>query len=226
MPTHDFQMNSGIPGSSAYAWCFALGGVCFFGRAVTAILAGPPPPTGTEILAWIDAAGVTMMLGNEALVIGAALLLAGLYGVQQSFRPLAPTKTTAGSVLLLAACIVCLLLGIVQGRFVYPIHGLSLTRPEDAELLASLYFGGYHLVALAFAAATTSWALAMLKAPKPWPALGYAGFVVAAGSIVSSYPDLIGPMPVFVLESALAFWWVAVGLTLRKFDDSSEKPGT
>ncbi len=167
-----------------------------------------------------------MMVGNEALVIGAGFLLVGLLGVQQSLKPLAPVTTTAGSVFLLAACVVCLLLGIVQGRFVYPIHGLSLTRPEDAELLASLYFGGYHLVALAFAVATTLWALAMLKARKWWPALGYAGFVVAAGSIVSSYPDLIGPVPVFVLEAALALWWVAVGLKLRKFDELPEQPST
>lgn len=208
-------MNSDAPQSSAYAWCLTLGGACFFGRAVTALLAGPPPSTGTEILAWIDAARVTMMFGNEALVIGAGLLLAGLYGFQQSFKPFAPMKTTAGSVLLLAACVVCLLLGIVQGRFVYPVHGLSLTRPEDAELLVSLYFGGYHLVALAFAAATALWAFAMLRAPKQWPVLGYSGLVVAAGSIVSSYPDLIGPMPVFVLEAALALWWLAVGLRLR-----------
>ena len=210
-------MNPGAPRSSAFAWCLLLGGVCFFGRAVTAFLAGPPPSTGTEILKWIDTARGTMMLGNEALVIGAGLLLAGFYGFQQLFKPLAPVKTTAGSVLLLAACVVCLLLGIVQGRFVYPIHGLSLTRPEDAELLASLYFGGYHLVSLAFAAATTCWALAMLKAAE-WLALAYSGFVVAAGSIVSSYPDLIGPTLVFVLEAALALWWVAVGLRLRTFD--------
>jgi len=219
-------MNSDAPRSSAYAWCLILGGACFFGRAVTALLAGPPPSTGKGILEWIDAARVTMMLGNEALVIGSGLLLAGLYGFHQSFKPFAPTKTTTGSVLLLAGCVVCLLLGIVQGRFVYPIHGLSLTRPEDAELLVSLYFGGYHLVSLAFAAATTLWALAMLRAPKWWPPLGYAGFVVAAGSIVSSYPDLIGPMLVFLLEAALALWWVAVGLELRKFDDLSKKAGT
>ena len=215
-----------MPRSSAYAWCLILGGVCFFGRAVTSLLTGPPPPTGIEILRWIDAARGTMMLGNEALVIGAGLLLVGLYGFQQSFNAQAPAKTTAGSLLLFAACVVCLLLGVVQGRFVYPIHGLSLTRPEDAELLASLYFGGYHLVALAFAAATTLWALAMLEAPGRWRTLGYAGFAVAAGSIVSSYPDLIGPAAVFVLEAGLALWWVAVGVRLRKFDELPNAPGT
>lgn len=219
-------MTSDAPRSSAYAWCLILGGACFFGRAVTALLAGPPPAAGEGILEWIDAARVTMMLGNEALVIGAGLLLAGLYGFLRSFRPFAPVTTTAGSVLLLAACVLCLLLGIVQGRFVYPIHGLSLTRPEDAELLASLYFGGYHLVSLAFAAAATLWALAMLRASTRWTVLGYSGFVVAAGSVVSSYPDRIGPMLVFVLEAALALWWVAVGLKLRKCDDSSTERAT
>ena len=124
--------------NSAYAWCFLLGGACFLSRAATALFAGPPPPTGAGILAWMEDARVTMMLGNEALVIGAGLLLAGLYGFQQSFRPLAPMRSTAGSILLAAACVLCLALGIVQGRFVYPIHGLSLTRPEDAELLVSL----------------------------------------------------------------------------------------
>ena len=215
-------MKSAAPSNSAYAWCFLLGGVCFLGRAVTALFAGPPPSTGAEILVWIDGARITMMFGNEALVIGAGLLLAGLYGFHQSFKPLAPMRSTAGSILLAAACVLCLALGIVQGRFVYPIHGLSLTRPEDAELLASLYFGGYHLVALAFAAATTLWASAMLKATE-WRVLGYAGFVVAAGSVVSSYPDLIGPALVFVLEATLALWWVVIGLRLRK---AGEVPGS
>ncbi len=156
-----------------------------------------------------------MMLGNESLVIGAALLLAGVHGCHQILRPLAPMRASAGGALLFAACIVCLVLGIVQGRFVYPIHGLSLTRPEDAELLASVYFGGYHLVALVFAAATICWASAMLSTAD-WRTLGYAGIVVAAGSVVSSYPDLIGPAPVFVLEAALALWWVGVGWKLRR----------
>ena len=155
------------------------------------------------------------MWGNEALVIGAGLILVGLYGFQKAFQPLAPMTTTAGSVLFFAGLVVCFMLGIVQGRFVYPIHGLSLTRPEDAELLASLYFGGYHLVALVFAAATTFWAFAMLQ-DQEWLALGYASFVIAAGSVVSSYPDLIGPVVVFVLEAALALWWVAIGLSLRR----------
>lgn len=208
-------MNASAPRSSAYAWCLLLGGLCFLGRATTALLTGPPPSTGTEILNWIEAARRTMMWSNEALVIGAGLLLAGLYGFQKSFQPLAPATTTAGSVLFFAAFVICFMLGIVQGRFVYPIYGLSLTRPEDAELLASLYFGGYHLVALVFAAAGTFWAFAMLK-DQEWIVIGYAGFVVAAGSVVSSYPDLIRPMLVFVLEAALALWWVAIGLKLRR----------
>lgn len=214
-------MSSDTSGNSAYAWCFLLGGVCFLGRAVAAFHAGPPPSTGTEILAWIDNARVTMMLGNEALVIGAGLLLIGLYGFQQSLKPLAPMRSTGGSVLLASACVLCLALGIVQGRFVYPIHGLQLERPEDAELLASLYFGGFHVVSLVFAAATTLWALAMLRATA-WRSLGYAGFVAAAGSVVSSYPDLIGPTLVLMLEAALALWWIGVALRLRertKFGD-------
>lgn len=157
------------------------------------------------------------MLGNEALVIGAALLLAGFYGFQRVFVATAPMKATAGSALLFAASVVCLVLGIVQGRFVYPVHGISLTRPEDAELLASLYFGGYHLVALGLAAATTFWSLAMLKAAK-WAAPGYSGFAVAVGSVFSSFPDLIGPILVFVFEAALASWWVATGLWLLRTD--------
>ena len=158
-----------------------------------------------------------MILGNEARVIGAGLLIAGLYGFQQLFVAIVPAKTTAGSALLFAACIVCFVLGIVQGRFVYPIHGISLTRPEDAELLASLYFGGYHLVSLVLAVAATLWSLAMLKAAK-WTVLGYFGFVVAVGSVLSSYPDIVGPILVFVLETALAFWWVAIGLWMLKTD--------
>ena len=202
---------------SAYSWFLMLGGVCFLGRAVTALLVGPPPPSGEEILGWIEAGRVAMMWGNEALVIGAGLMLVGVFGFQESFRPSAPVKTTAGSVLFAAGLVLCLMLGIVQGRFVYPIHGLSLSRPGDAELLASLYFGGYHLVALAFAAAAMFWGLAMLKV-RGWLVFGVMGFVVAAGSVIASYPDLIGPTPVFVLEAALALWYVAVGWRLRSFE--------
>lgn len=136
-------MNPSAPKSSAYAWCLFLGGMCFLGRTTIALLTGPPPSTGTEILKWIEAARGLMMWSNEALVIGAGLLLVGLYGVQKSFQLLAPMTTTAGSMLFFAALVVCFMLGIVQGRFVYPIHGLSLTRPEDAELLASLFENRY-----------------------------------------------------------------------------------
>ena len=156
-----------------------------------------------------------MILGNETLVIGAGLLLAGFYGVQQRLSEISPFKAVAGGAFLCAASIVCLVLGVVQGRFVYPIHGLSLTRAEDAELLASLYFGGYHLVALAFGAATLFWALAMRKATG-WAVLGYLGVAVAVGSVLSSYPDLISPILVFAFEAALASWWVAIGWRLLK----------
>ena len=211
------MMTNSSRGNTAFAWCLILAGICFIGRAAAALVAGPPPSAGVEILAWIDTARWAMILGNETLVIGAGLLLAGFYGFQQAFMTIAPMKTTAGSAFLFAASVVCLVLGVFQGRFVYPIHGISLTRPEDAELLASLYFGGYHLVALALAAATTFWSLAMLKSAQ-WAALGYVGFAVAAGAFFSSYPDLIGPILVFLFEAALASWWVAIGLWLLKTD--------
>lgn len=159
-----------------------------------------------------------MILGNEALVIGAGLLIAGYYGFHRVFAVIAPMKTTAGSAFLFAASVVCLVLGIIQGRFVYPIHGISLTRPEDAELLASLYFGGYHLVALALAVAITCWSLAMLKSPR-WVVLGYWGFAVAVGSVLGSYPDLIGPGLVVIFDAAVASWWVATGLWLLRTHD-------
>jgi hypothetical protein len=159
------------------------------------------------------------MLGNEALVVGAGLLLAGFYGAQRVLVSIAPMKTVAGSMLLMAGSIVCFVLGIVQGRFVYPVHGISLTRPDDAELLAAVYFGGYHLVALVFAAATACWSLVMLRSAK-WAAHGYVGFAIAVGSVLSSYPDLIGPLPVFALESALASWWIAIGYRLKRTNGS------
>lgn len=200
-------------GTRGFGWCLILAGLCFISRAVTAFLTGPPPSVGTDILAWIDSARFTMMLGNEALVIGAGLLLAGFYGFQQAFIGKAPMKTTAGSALLFAGCVVCLVLGIVQGRFVYPIYGIALVRPDEAELLVSIYFGGYHLVALAFAAATTFWSLAMLRATG-WLRLGFLGFPIAIGSVISSYPDLVGSLWVLVLESALALWWIGIGYQL------------
>ena len=187
------------------------GGVLFLGRALTTLLAGPPPASGDEILAWIEGARVVMIWGNEALVIGAALLLAGLYGIHQALTPRAPMAATAGTLLLIAVCTVCLVLGIFQGRFVYPVHGLALSRPEDAELLVMLYFGGNHLVALGFAAATVFWALAMRSNPT-WRAFGYAGFPAAAASILGSYPELIGPLALFAMDALQALWWVAIGI--------------
>lgn len=46
---------------------------------------------------------------------------------------------------------------------------------------------------------------------------GYVGSAVTACSVASAYPDLIGPLPVFALEAALAPWWVAVGWRLGAF---------
>lgn len=203
--------------NGGFAWCLILAGLCFTGRAITAIVTGPPPSTGAEILAWIDGARFIMMLSNEALVIGATLLLIGVFGFQRLFSQMAPMQSIAGTAVFFAAGVVCLVLGIVQGRFVYPIHGIELVRPEDAELLAALYFGGYHLVALAFTLAAVFWSLAMLKTAR-WRVHGYLGFAVALGSAIGSYPDLIGPVLVFALESALALWWIAIGVGLLRAD--------
>ena len=207
-------MNNETKTNAAFAWFLILGGLCFVVRAIIALFVGPPPSTGSEILDWIGDSRTATMWSNEALVIGAALMLVGIFSFQQSFQSRAPVKTTAGSVFFAAGLVLCLVLGIVQGRFVYPMYGLSLTQPEDAELLVSLFFGGYHMAALLFAAATISWALAMLKLQE-WRWLGYSGFLVAMGSIFMSYPDLIGPTLVFILETALAVWWIILGLKLR-----------
>src|SRR5262249_34823076 len=137
-------------------------GALFLAYDVLEFIAGPPPSTGEEILAWVAANRLTLSLISEVLFFASVCLLPAVAAL---YRNLAPRRdetliVIGCGILWLVVPIISVLL-IIHGRLVYPIFGLRIRDPMVAELAVALFFGGLHAVDLLLAGATLTLSLAM-----------------------------------------------------------------
>ncbi|MBE7384824.1 MAG: hypothetical protein F6J95_025855 [Leptolyngbya sp. SIO1E4] len=204
---------------------FVISGVLFFIGYGLDLMAGPPPPTGAEILAWVEANRLLLSLVSEVLFFASTLLIPALIALYLSLVNDSQILATTGCGLLAIVVPVLSVLLIVQGRLVYPVYGLYISDPAVAEFAVAFFYGGLHMVGLLMAIATflLSWAMRRGGFGMPVVALG---FVTAVGDVVWSYPYLISPVIQLGCQLLLAAWFVAVGWQLfRMYRQSSEQPG-
>jgi hypothetical protein len=109
-------------GLIAYGFLFLLSGV--IDRAT-----GPPPSSGTDILAWIGTHERLLAFPSELLFFEAAFLVPGTVALYHSLATTDKAKAVTGSGILAIAISVMALLAIVHGRLVYPSMAFASTRP-------------------------------------------------------------------------------------------------
>jgi hypothetical protein len=192
---------------------FVASGLLFLCRAVLDFMAGAPPSTGTEILAWIASHSLSQDFQSEILFFAAGFLVPAVAVLYHSLAYVDRTKAVIGSGLMAVAIPVLMMLLIVHGRLVYPVFGIRVNAPEVAALLVALFYGGLHAVYLLMGIATFVLSLAMKGGGYSKPVV-YLGFVVAAADIAGSYPDAIGPTLTLGCQVLFAAWFVAVGWEL------------
>lgn len=205
---------------------FVISGALFFIGYGLDIIAGPPPSTGAEILAWVEANRLVLSLVSEVLFFATTSLVPALIALYLSLAEESQILAATGCGILAIIVPVLSMLIIVQGRLVYPVYGLNISDPAVAEFVVAIFYGGLHAVGLLMAVATFVLSLAMRRGAFGAP-VAALGFATAVGDAVWSYPYLISPVVQFGCQLLLALWFTAVGWKLfRMHRLSGEQQGT
>lgn len=206
-------MHAGVTKFGAIA--LLAGGVLWLGKSVLELVAGAPPSTGSDILAWRDAQELPLALTNEVEFFAVAAFVPGFVALYRKLAKTHPTTAVLGCGLLALTLPILTVALVVHGRLVFPIFGIRAHTPEIAEMLVVLYFGALHAAALVFAIATFAMGLALRKTA---PTVAYLGFVTSMADVAASYPDHIGPLAALLCGALFAAWWIAVGVWLLSSD--------
>ena len=195
---------------------FIVSGALFFAHYVLEVMSGPPPSTGAEIVAWVDANRFVLSLVSEVLFFATISLVPAVIALYLRLASVERRLSATGCGIIAVVVPVLAVLLIVHGRLVYPVYGLQVRDPVLAEFVIALFYGGLHAVGLLMAVATFVLSLAMRRAPFRGPvvALGYA---TAVGDVVGAYPDLINPVVLFACQLLFSSWFVAVGWKLSRY---------
>jgi hypothetical protein len=188
-------------------------GILMLAKHLLELSAGPQPSRGVEILAWVEAGRLPLMLANEALFVSAMLLIPGVIALHASLARVDRTGAAIGCGILTAAIPVLLALDIVHGRLVYAVYGLRIDTPAIAELAVALFHGGLHATSIMIGFATLVLALAMRRGPYG-RGLAALGLVTGVFDVVGAFPWAIGPALLLACHVLYAAWFLAVGWRL------------
>jgi hypothetical protein len=194
--------------------------VLFFVSGVIDLAAGPPPSSGTDIVAWIGAHERLLAFPSELLFFEAAFLVPGAIALYHSLAGIHKAKAVTGCGFLGIAITVMAFTAVVHGRLVYPVYGIRVDTPDIAAFTVALYYGGLHAISLLLGFAIVLLCLAMRRGGGYGRRIAYFGFVTGAGAIVGGYPYAIGPSITLACEAVVAVWFVVAGATLYRLGQS------
>ena len=192
-------------------------GVLFMVRLLLEVMAGPPPSSGAEIVAWAAAGRAPLAWVSEILFFATALLVPAVIALYASLAGVQKTMAAVGCGIFAMAIALLAPVLVVQGRLVYPAYGIRL-GPGNAELVVAVYYGGMHAVWILLAVATLVLSLAM-RGGGHGRGVVYLGYGTAAADVIGSYPWLIGPAPMLVCQVLFTGWFVAVGAKLLRWQE-------
>jgi len=204
-------------------FALAASGVLFLAKAFFDLRVGEPPSGGREILAWMSAEKFSISMTNEILIVASVLLVPGVIGLYTSLVRFDRRKTAIGCGIVAVLIPVIVAIGIVHGRFVYPVYDIDIKDPSVVQVVASIYYGGEHAVLLLFGVATIVLSLAMRNTPYGTKIVAL-GVATGVADLIGSYPWLIGSALTFVSELLFALWLIAVGATLVRLVGGGSGP--
>ncbi len=182
---------------------------------------GEPPVDGVGVLDWMETNRVGLILLDEALVFaGLALLAAAAVARSVAPPPLGERLTPIVGLTILATMIM-LVTALAGGRFVYPVHDISVEDSGSATVVAGLFYGGMHMLWLAFGGLALT--LVAVAGRFFGPGLIAISLVAAAAAVAASYPEALGPEITLVVRLVFVAWIVLLALKLpdqHAFDTS------
>ena len=192
---------------------FVLSGLLFLSRAILDLMAGAPPSSGVEILAWVASHSLVQDLQSEILFFAAACLAPAVVALYRSLADVDRANAVIGCTIMAVAIPVLMVLLVVHGRLVYPVYGIRVGTPDLAAFVVAIFYGGLHAISLLMGIATFVLSLAMKSGAYGKPVV-YLGFATAVADVIGSYPYAIGSVLTLVSQVFFAAWFIAVGAQL------------
>ena len=194
---------------------FIVSGILFLLRYALDLMAGPPPSSGVEILAWVASGKLVLALVPEVLFFAGIALVPAVFALYHSLASIDRAKAATGCGIIAVAVPVTIVLDIVHGRLVYPVYGIRIDTPAVAELAVAVFYSGLHAIGLLLGIATLVLSLAM-KRGVYGKRVAYLGIATGVFDIIGAYPYAIGPMLTLVCQVFFTAWFVAVGSKLYR----------
>ncbi|XAS65450.1 hypothetical protein ACOM2C_01140 [Pseudarthrobacter sp. So.54] len=116
----------------------------FLTKSALEFIAGDPPATGPEILAWRSSHEVALAWTDETFFAATVLLVPAVIALYRSLKGPDRPWAAFGCGVYAAFIPVNFALLIVHGRLAFPISGIGIDDPAAAALVVSLYYGGMH----------------------------------------------------------------------------------
>lgn len=172
---------------------FIISGILFFLIYLLGLMAGPPPSSGAEILAWRASGELPLAFTSEALFFAGVFLVPGVIALYYSLVSLGRAKAAVGCGVVAAVIPIIFVLVIVHGRLIYPVYNIRVNDQALAELVVAVYYGGIHAIGLLLGGATivVSWAMRRGVYGRN---IAYLGFAAGVFDIIGAYLYLIGPI--------------------------------
>ncbi|MDH4285109.1 MAG: hypothetical protein OEV35_07305, partial [Gallionellaceae bacterium] len=140
-----------------------VSGVLFLCRDILEFLAGPPPSSGAEILAWAESGKLYLSLISEVLFFAAVALVPAVFALFHSLASIDRAKAATGCGIIAMVIPLVAMLLVVHGRLVYPVFGIRVSSPEVASNIVAVFYGGMHAVALLMGIAAFVLSVIMLR---------------------------------------------------------------
>jgi len=192
-----------------------VSGILFLLKYLLDLMAGPPPSSGTEILAWMVSGRLPLAFTSEVLFFAAMFLVPAVIALYYSLAATDRVKAMLGCGIIAVVIPIIDVLLIVHGRLVYPVFGIRVNTPPIAEFVVAVYYGGLHAIGLLLGIATVVLSLAMRRGVYGRN-IAYLGFATGVFDIIGAYPDKIGPILILVSQALFAAWFIAVGSKLYR----------
>lgn len=192
-----------------------ISGILFFSKYLLDLMAGPPPSTGAEILAWRISKQLPLALINEVLFFAGALLVPSVIALYHSLVSTDRTKAAIGCGIIAVVIPIIFMSLIIHGRLIYPVYNILVNAPYIAEFVVAVYYGGLHAIGLLLGFATIVISLAM-KRGIYGRNIAYLGIATGVFDIIGAYPEIIGPILILVSQVLFAAWFFVVGLKLYR----------
>ncbi|MDF2986163.1 MAG: hypothetical protein K0R50_1673 [Eubacterium sp.] len=191
---------------------FIISGVLFLAQYLFFLPLPAPPSVDADLMTWLTKWRFNIAMADELLFFATLLLLPSIAALYRILVKVDKIKTVLGCGLMAVIIPVNILLDIILGRLVYPVYNIEFS-PDIYKLIASIYYGGMHSVAIIMSVATFVLCFVIRRSVLGKSTANF-GFLVGIFDFIGAYPWLIGTVMVFVSQLFFSAWLVVLGIRM------------